>query len=374
MQSIYLIDRNRMKDLSSVAWISEELANTDDAITASSCVKLLKEIVQPTESTENTNVIVSNTVQQQLILSDALHGLCDLDKLAQKSLVQNAIRKLYLMRFLIFNWKNQNSVLKHSIALKKQREVINLAYRFFSLTERVKQMSTCAISSGVVQLRLDLLKYAIPKRPCDCHIKTIQNCLKSWICRHRMRQHKKHVRNYPVKQLRYLTPTAGTGFIWVNPNFKKRWGGLMMDDYELPRTYPNYHPRNVPPDSNDWVYNYLSGNYILSEKSAKYTENTLRYHQRIASDYVYYRDRHDWVNMNRIGWKFEFETYSTSDFIHDYKMSFMLDSTSGKPLCNATRSARLAARAYQQQYLHTIGKYVRMVRKPQYQTRRRRGI
>ena len=273
------------------------------------------------------------------------------------------MRRVVSVAHLVAALRFRHSPRAHTIDLARMHATLRLARRFMSLRDRVRRMDAQVISSGFVSFKLDLLKYAAPKRPIENHLRVVQNCLRGWVGRFRLRQHRAGVRAYPLHRIRYGASAPAAAFTWVNPRHKRRWGRLLAGNYTLARRVPNMPTRPCgPPEPTDWTHRYLTGSYALTRESA-HAKNVARTHASASRAYRRHLESRDWLRVRQTAWKFEYETYTTADFYHDYHMGNVVDARTRCVLNQTTRARRRGAHAYQASYLNAIRAYERRMRK-----------
>lgn len=266
------------------------------------------------------------------------------------------IRRIASLYYLLQGWKRQLAPIRQALALARLRAIVKLAKHFVTLRTRVRNMDVQAFNSGVINFKLDLLKFAAPRPPTQDAIQVVRQCLRGWVCRRRYHQHRTGIRVYPLQRVRY--PRGTSGFTWVNPKHKARWGRLLAMRSTLPSRVRNKPARgHGPPQHNDWVHCMLTGRYVLSAAAEK---RHPQHAKRLAYRATKYRrcvEQRDWFGVAKSSWKYEYRTYQTAQFYHDYHMGDILDGTTMRPICQATRPRRDASEAYRIMYLRNIEYY-----------------
>ncbi len=267
------------------------------------------------------------------------------------------IRRIASLFYLLQGWKRQLAPIRQALTLARLRAVVRLAKHFVALRTRVQNMDVQAFNSGVIQYKLDLLKFAAPRPPAATAIQCVRHCLRGWVCRRRIRLHNAGIRAYPVQQVRYSR--GSSGFTWVNPKHRRRWGHLIAMNNTLPSRIANKPTRgHGPPQQNDWVHCMLTGRYVLSDNAAeKRGAKYMKSHRDRVAQYRECMASRDWYRLAKTAWKYEYHTYHTENFYHDYHMGDILDAVTRRPLCQSTRARRDASHIYRTNFLHNIEVY-----------------
>ena len=281
---------------------------------------------------------------------------------AESSTTGSLIRRVASLFYLVQGWKHQLSPLRKALTVAKMRAVLTLAKNQVALRTQVLNMDVTAFNSGVIGFKLNLLKYATPRPPSHNAMQCVRNCLRSWVCRRRLKLHRTGVRVYPVQQVRYGRSTHG--FTWVNPKQKGKWGRMLAIKSTLPSRIANKPTRgHGAPTSSDWIHCMLTGRYVLSQEALQRRPLVASRMEYRCKRYTSCLMRHDWSGVAKSAWKYEYRTYKTEDFYHDYYMGDVLDATTLRPLCEMTRSRRDMSQVYRDRYLHNIEVLQRMCAK-----------
>lgn len=273
----------------------------------------------------------------------------------------DALRRLYALYHLTAAMLRRYGGRTQTLDCARLQAVTGLARRFISLQNRVRRMEVNVISSGVVTLKLDLMKYVAPRRPIETYMSTVTEALRGWVCRHRMRQHRNGTRAYPLHRIRYSDPNSSlSGFTWINPKHRRRWGRLLIRDSTKNRV-PNMPTHARPPSTEDWVHMYLTGQYLMTSNSK--IASSLPEHRSAAKAYNQHLLAGDWLRLTQTAWKFEYETYLTRDFYHDFHMGFIIDRNTRRVANQMNRVRRVRAQEYQNEYLRRIRIYERALNK-----------
>ena len=238
-------------------------------------------------------------------------------------------------------------------ALPRLQTTARLAHTLIDLRTRVRAMDVSVVSSSSVEFFLDLLKFAVPKKPACSSMVVVRRCLSRWVCRRRFLRHRSGAASYPLHRVRYREATRRASlFTWVNPRHKRRWASLQSAEYSLPPRVPNMAAcGRAPPDESGWIHRYLTGALrTTAALSAKRAEA----HASAARAYRAHYAARDWAALAQTAWKFEYQTYATDAYYHDHHMGYIVDAATGSALNSLTRARRVQAQAYQARYLRNI--------------------
>lgn len=303
--------------------------------------------------------ISSEFIDNNNLLSNTSCNTSDITSFACS--FSNFIRRLFALYIILMSWRIRNDPLKCVIDLARIKTMTTMMTKYMDLNARVKRMDVTAFSSSVIQARLDLLKYVVPRRPSQSYLECIMDILRMWVCKTRLKNHCSGKKTYPITRIREAKQSdTMSGFVWVNPIHKKRWGRL-LNTGATPRRIRNAPCRgHGPPDDTDWVHCYLMGKYIKDIP----TDTTTYYRQKNPSHEsamtIYSKQYNDknWYGTAMTAWKFEYDTYSTDQFYHDYHMGYITNQQR-RVLSNKTRKTRAMSEFYRKKYLLNISQYER---------------
>ena len=269
-----------------------------------------------------------------------------------------ASRSLGIMFEIILAWRSVYNTERFALRVLSSNTTLTLANKYLLLTKRIKRLDVTAFSSNVISARIDLMKYVVPTKPASTCLHRIQDCMRGWICKVRLRKHRQGVRSYPVHRIRCSkVPSVLSGITWVNPKNMKQFGRhLAIGGPKRRISNAPSNSRGRPTDA-DWVHCYLTGQYIRgnygTSTGTRFEENYPKSHKRASAKYRKHLSEENWYELTKTAWAFEFNTYGTEQFYHDYHMGDMYDSQRNC-LSLATRATRLVSEGYRKRYVANI--------------------
>ena len=283
----------------------------------------------------------------------------------ESDILVKSIHKLFILSVLLEEWRIKFSTFRQTISIARINEVIKLSNKYLGLHRRVNNMNVPAFSSNKVNATLDIMKYVKPIYPTSIYMKIICSGLRKWICVSRMRKHKSGYRIYPVNRIRETcNANRVSGFTWVNPQYAKKWGSLLYDNnkYDISNRIANKPTSNVhPPDEYDWVHRYLMGYYNYSSLKPDDALVIKRRYDIIRKNYQFHIGNKNYITANQIAWDFEYNTYTTEDFYHDYHMGNIVNLY-GRTACNFTRKSRVFSMIYSNKYNGNVNYYKQIIK------------
>ena len=277
-----------------------------------------------------------------------------------------ACRSLCVIIEIISAWRSFYNLDHYAMRILGASTTTKITNQLLSLRQRVRRLDVTAFSSNVIHARLDLMKYVTPKRPSCKYLHQIQDCMRGWICRVRLRKHRQGVRAYPIHRIRRPGSSISmSGFTWVNPKNMKRFGHLLSIGSNKRRMSNMPKRARARPTNADWVHCYLTGKYLRGKHttgSSLFESDFPKSHSKASSKYKKYLKAQDWYSVTKTAWEFEFNTYNTERFYHDYHMGNMYDSNFN---CMAlkTRTTRRRSEIYRQQYVSNIDYFDKIMEK-----------
>lgn len=262
-----------------------------------------------------------------------------------------ATRSLTIMFDIICAWRSAYNPRRFAMRAMGSDATLKIVNKYLSLRGRVRNLDATAFSSNVITVKLDLMNYVTPKKPSTTSLHVLQDLVRTWICKTRLRKHKQGVRKYPIHRFRKNT----CGFVWVNPKHMKRFGGMMS--LGLARRRASNMPAHAreKPTNADWVHCYLTRQYIRGRHDAHdmFVEDYPDSHKRASVRYNQQLQAKDWYGVTKTAWRFEYQTYGTDQFYHDVHMEHIYDRNL-TCLSRRTRASQNNSRNYRKRYMENI--------------------